>query len=279
MGTWGTSISSNDTYDDIYGEFFDLYNDGLEVSDITKKLIANNQEIINNNDDSNNFWFALAKAQWECKQLEKGILERVKNIIETGGDLEVWRQLEANEKDIKKRKIVLDKFLSDLLTERPKAKTRKKKVIRQPVYEIGTCLTFKLDSGNYGGAVVLSSDKQTGIGFNLVALTRINQVEKPKLHDFQNSEILFMNNRQVLGGHFLGWYPAKGFKKNYSELFETVDYLKINKQYDIEGNDNNNLSLSYCFDWYEIIHSSNIQFKYEESNQKGNKTIRICDLT
>lgn len=279
MGTWGTSISSNDTYEDIYGEFFDLYNDGLEVSDITKKLIANNQEIINNNDDCNNFWFVLAKAQWECKQLEKGILERVKNIIETGSDLEVWRQLEANEKDIKKRKIVLDKFLSDLLTERPKAKTRKKKVIRQPVYEIGTCLTFKLDSGNYGGAVVLSSDKQTGIGFNLVALTRINQVEKPKLHDFQNSEILFMNNRQVLGGHFLGWYPTKGFKKNYSKLFETVDYLKINKQYDIEGNDNNNLSISYCFDWYEIIHSSNIQFKYEESNQKGNKTIRICDLT
>ena len=31
MGTWGTGISSNDTFADIYDEFFDLYNDGLSV--------------------------------------------------------------------------------------------------------------------------------------------------------------------------------------------------------------------------------------------------------
>ena len=84
MGAWGTAISSNDTYADIYGEFFDLYNDGQSVEDISKKLITDNQETINEPDDSNNFWFALAKAQWECKQLDNDILERVKQIIETG---------------------------------------------------------------------------------------------------------------------------------------------------------------------------------------------------
>lgn len=71
MGAWGTAISSNDTYADIYGEFFDLYNDGLDVTEISKKLIADNQETINDKDDCNNFWFALAKAQWECKQLDE----------------------------------------------------------------------------------------------------------------------------------------------------------------------------------------------------------------
>lgn len=278
MGTWGTSISSNDTYEDIYSMFFELYNDGRAVADISNKLIADNLETINDTDDCNNFWFALAKAQWECKQLEKGILDRVKNIIETGADLEVWRQLDADEKDIKKRKIVLDKFLTDIQTERPKAKPRKKKLIRQPVYEIGACLAFKLANGNYGGAVVLSSDKQTGEGFNLVALTRINQTERPKLLDFLNSEILFMNNRQVLGGHFVGWYPAKGFKKNHVELFELIDFLAINKQFDMEGNDDNKLPISYCFDWYEIIHATNIQFKYEELNEKGEKAIRLSEI-
>ena len=64
MGTWGTAISSNDTYADIYGSFFDLYNDGLEVAEITKKIIANNQDTISDFGDSNNLWFALAKAQW-----------------------------------------------------------------------------------------------------------------------------------------------------------------------------------------------------------------------
>jgi len=82
MGAWGTAISSNDTYADIYSEFFELYNDGLDVEEISKKLIADNQETIDDTDDSNNFWFALAKAQWECKQLDNDIFARVKNVID-----------------------------------------------------------------------------------------------------------------------------------------------------------------------------------------------------
>ncbi len=63
MGTWGTAISSNDKYADIYGTFFDLYNGGLNVEEISIKLIADNQETINNEEGRNNFWFALAKAK------------------------------------------------------------------------------------------------------------------------------------------------------------------------------------------------------------------------
>lgn len=104
MGAWGTGISSNDTFADIYDEFFELYNDGLEVLEISKKLIKNNQEIINEPDDSNNFWFALAKAQWECKQLDNKVLDKAKTIIESGYDIEVWKRLDASEKDLKKEK-------------------------------------------------------------------------------------------------------------------------------------------------------------------------------
>lgn len=172
MGAWGTAISSNDIYADTYTEFFDMFNDGLNVAEISKKLIANNQEIINDTDDCNNLWFALAKAQWECKQLDKGIFDRVKKIVETGADLEVWRQLDADEKAIKKRKVIFDKFLADLQIERPKAKSRKNKIIRQPVFQKGDCLTFKLENGNYGGAVVLEAIKDSEYGYNLIATTR-----------------------------------------------------------------------------------------------------------
>lgn len=81
MGAWGAAISSNDTYADIYGEFFDLYNDGLDVDEISKKLVLDNKEIIDDTDDSNNFWFALAKAQWECKQLDKSVFDRIKKLL------------------------------------------------------------------------------------------------------------------------------------------------------------------------------------------------------
>ena len=161
MGTWGVAISSNDTYADIYSEFFDLYNDGLEVAAISVKLIRENQEIIDDLEESNNFWFALAKAQWECKQLEKDLFLRIRKIIESDNDLEVWRRLEAPEKEIKKRKDILQRFLLNLQEERPKAKARKKKIIRQPAFEKGDCLVFKLENGNYGGAVVLEAIHDT----------------------------------------------------------------------------------------------------------------------
>ncbi|WP_333853982.1 hypothetical protein [Epilithonimonas sp.] len=105
MGAWGTSISSNDSFQDVYQDFFQLYNDGLETTEITEKLIISYNEEINSNEDSNNFWFALAKAQWECQKLEPKIYKKVKEIIESDSDIVVWKELGANEKDIKKRKL------------------------------------------------------------------------------------------------------------------------------------------------------------------------------
>lgn len=155
MGAWGTAISSNDTYSDVYSTFFDLYNDGLDVVEISAMLVAANQDIISDRYASNNFWFALAKAQWESKQLDVDVLNRVKEVIESGIDLEIGRELGADKKDIEKRQVLLKKFLQDLHIERRKPKPTKAKITFDPVFEKGDCLSFKLESGNFGGAVVL----------------------------------------------------------------------------------------------------------------------------
>jgi hypothetical protein len=234
MGAWGTAISSNDTYADTYTEFFDMFNDGLNVAEISKKLIANNQEIINDTDKCNNFWLALAKAQWECKQLDKDIFDRVKKIVETGADLEVWRQIDADEKAIKKRKVILDKFLAYLQIERPKAKSRKNKIIRQTVFQKGDCLTFKLENGNYGGAVVLEAIKDSEYGYNLIATTRINQPNKPTKKDFENAEILVTNFADLKNKPLVQWYfPVR--HNNIANLIETVSNLDVQKEYDISN--------------------------------------------
>jgi hypothetical protein len=95
MGAWGTGISSNDTYADVYGQFFDLYNDGLSVSDASSKLIRENREAIETFEDAPNFWYALAKAQWECKELDSEVFDRVAQYIQTGEDMEIWSELGA----------------------------------------------------------------------------------------------------------------------------------------------------------------------------------------
>jgi hypothetical protein len=120
-------IKDNDTTSDIYVGFYELYNEGQNPTNISAKLIADNEELINDPDDCNNFWFALALAQWETKSLDLKIFDRVKIIIESNNDIEVWRSLDANEKDLAKRKIALEKFLIKLQTEKVKAKRKTKK--------------------------------------------------------------------------------------------------------------------------------------------------------
>ncbi|PCJ64292.1 MAG: hypothetical protein COA58_13120 [Bacteroidetes bacterium] len=273
MGTWGTAISSNDTYADIFGSFFELYNDGVEVSEISKKLIADNQDLINDKEDCNNFWFAIAKAQWECKELEKGLLEKIEQIIISNSDIEIWKQLDSSEKDIKKRKIVLDKFLEKLHTKKPKARKRKKKIIRKPVFEKGDCLTFKLENGNYGGAIALEAIYETEYGHNLIATTRINQVVKPSIENFENSELLILNYDNWDLKECINWYLPIRHKK-ISHLIEVVGKSNIQTEFDI-----NQSMLGHVADFeIWVIELANKQFKSEETKPKPSKSKTIKSI-
>lgn len=281
MGAWGTAISSNDTFADIYDEFFDLYNDGLEVEEISLQLIQANQEIINDPDDCNNFWFALAKAQWECKQLDSDLFQRIKNIVDTGADIEVWRQLDANEKDLKKRKIVLDKFLFDLSTEKlkPKARNKKKEPKKiQPVFEKGDCISFKLENGNYGGAFVLEAiHNETNPYPNLIAATRINKKEKPSVEDFKNSTVLVQNFAMFKDDPNIHWYsPIR--HNNIVSLIEVVGKIEVDKNYTYYVDNRTQYGSCADFDIW-IIGQSNRQFDYEKENKKSEKVITVKELT
>ncbi len=275
MGTWGTGISSNDTYADVYYQFFNLYNEGMNVREISNRLIETNQEIIHDPDDSNNFWFALAKAQWECKKLDRELFDRVKTIIETSSDLNVWLQLGATKKDIQKRKVVLEKFLSDLQTERPKAKLRKRKIIRQPAFERGDCLTFKLENGNYGGALVLEALKDSEYGFNLLVATRINQSTKPLKKDFETAEVLILNFANWDNRPVIKWYFSTQHKK-IAHLIEKVDNIE-EVLLNIDAT-NSNFSHIGDFELF-IIQAVNSQFEHEQTNQKPIIRKMVHELT
>lgn len=124
MGTWNNKIDGNDTFQDIYQNFFDLYNQGQNPADVSKQIQDDFAEMFNDYDDRNNSLFGLALAQWETKSLNPTIYKQVKEIIETGNDLEVWKGLGADEKTLKLRKVTLDKFLTQISTDREKPKRR-----------------------------------------------------------------------------------------------------------------------------------------------------------
>lgn len=275
MGTWETAINSNDTSSDIYADFFDLYNEGEKPEIIARKLIQDNQELLENPNNSNNFWLTIALALWKTKSLDEKTFNKVKEIIESEQDLECWRELGADEKDIKKRKVVLENFLEKISSEKDKAKAQKKKRIKEPIFEKGDCLTFKLSNGNYGGALVLEADEETGFGYNLIVTTKINQADKPTIKDFENSKVLVANFGNWENQPKVSWYLPDRYKKEYSELFELIGKVQVNKNYTPNGTE---IRASFSGGWQHIIEPVTSQLEYEKVNGES-KSFQLTELT
>ena len=235
MGTWGTAIKENDAFADIYSEFFDQYNDGGLPDGISKKIIETHWEILEIEREKNSLWFALGLAQWETKSLDVKILTKIEDIITSGEELAIWLELDASENDIKKRRVALEKFLQKLKSDRPKAKPRKRTKLKVPIFATGDCLCFKMANGNYGGAVVLATDFNPETAYNLVATTRINQIAKPSLNDYETSELLVCNFGSWEDKAEVTWYMPDLYFKEYSDLYEVIGRISIDMEYDVKN--------------------------------------------
>jgi hypothetical protein len=280
MGTWGTSIKSNDAFADVYSEFFELYNKGELPENISEKIKAENWEILEIEEEKHSFWFALALAQWETKSLNTKVLSTVENIITSGDDLNLWLNLGASEKDLKKRKIVLDKFLEKLKSERAKATPRKKIRLKTPVFSTGDCLCFKLGNGNYGGAVVLATDSNPERACNLIATTRIQKPSKPSIEDFESAEVLVQNFAAWQDSPDISWYSPDLYFKNYSGIYELIGNITVDIIYDPQ----NHLGEGYLFkpSWtsgWGMNDAAIWQFESEILKPKPSKTLTIKQLT
>ena len=124
MGVWNTEIKGNDTTLDIYSNFFDKYNNGGNQVFVSNEIKEEFSDYFTDYEDKNNSFFGLALAQWETKSLEPEIYKTVKQIIDNGTDLKLWKELGADEKTLSDRKSELNNFLKLISTEKPKAKRR-----------------------------------------------------------------------------------------------------------------------------------------------------------
>jgi hypothetical protein len=124
MGTWNIAINGNDTFLDVYQRFFGLYNEGQNPVDISKQIQEEYEDVFNDYDDKHPGLFGFALAQWETKSLDPVIFKQVKDIIEKGEDIEVWKEHGVDEKTLQKRQAALDKFLQKISAEKEKPKRR-----------------------------------------------------------------------------------------------------------------------------------------------------------
>lgn len=280
MGTWGTAIKNSDAFADIYNEFYELYNKGGQPNIISKQIVKGNWEMLEIEEEKHSFWFALALAQWETKSLDPEILRKVENIINSEADIKIWTDLGVDKKDIAKRKNALDKFLGKLHSEKPKAKARRKPKLKTPIFSTGDCLVFKLENGNYGGAVVIATDTNPETANNLVATTRINQENKPILKDFERTEVLILNFANWTDKTDICWYMPDLYIKDYSHIYESIGIINVDFVYDSE----NYLGEGYLFkpSWtsgWSMNENAENQFKSEELKPKPSNSITIRQIT
>ena len=276
MGVWGVELKNNDIFMDIYDEFFNLK--GGEPDVISQEIIKKNRCILGK-DEIHNLWFALALAQWETKSLSLQVLLKVEEIITSKVDLKLWEELDANEKDIKKREIILDEFLVKIKSEKDKAKPRKRPKRKKPIFSTGDCLLFKLENGNYGGAVVIATDTNPETAYNLVATTRINQEQKPTISDFEKAEVLILNYLNWDNKVEVVWYAPVLYAKNYAERYEVIGQIAVETSYDVNNYDGKGymFSPSYTLGW-TMNEIAEMQFKSELTKKKPSKRITIRQL-
>lgn len=280
MGTWGTAIKDNDAFADIYSEFYELYNKGGQPNTISKKIVADNWEILEIEEEKHSLWFALALAQWETKSLDIQVLSKVEEIISTGAELKIWFDLGTSEQDIQKRKIALDKFLEKIKSDRPRAKSRKRTKLKVPIFSTGDCLVFKMKNGNYGGAVVLATDANPETAYNLIATTRLNQISKPTLAEFEKAEVLICNFAQWQDKPDVSWYMPNLYHKDYSEIYELVGKIIIETEYDTQNYEGKGYLFkpSYTAGW-RMKDNVERQFESETIKNKPTQTLTIKQLT
>jgi len=175
---------------------------------------------------------------------------------------------------IAKRKIVLAKFLEELSTERPKAKARKKEIVRQPIFSKGDCIVFKLKNGNYGGAIILEAIRNSPYPYNLVATTTLNQLQKPTKKDFISSNVLIINFGKSDNKPLINWILPIRYK-NVAHLFEKIDTIDVEIIYDLKQ-----INYGFCGDFdIWVIDQADKQFENElSSSKKSNKSISIKSL-
>lgn len=140
MGAWGPALYSDDLACDIRDDYKMLIGDGLDSEQATAELIQEYEDSIRDRDEKGVFWFALADTQWKTGRLIKSVKEKTLEIIDSESDLERWKN---DSKNLKKRRLAIEKLKQQLLTEQPKEKRLPKVYREASKFNVGDVFSYQ----------------------------------------------------------------------------------------------------------------------------------------
>jgi hypothetical protein len=200
MGTWSAEILGNDTSFEAHESILEFYDAGGDVRSIADHIRSKFRESLSPAQDGNNVLFALALGLWELGALDDTLRAQVGELVSSGGDLEIWRELQASPTLIELRRKELASFVKRIQTPRKKPRARRRPPVQlETPFQAGTCLSFQFPDKSFGGVVVASArfTKKEG-GMSLV-LTNLKQAVRPTMDDMLHSHIPKFRWEQPLG--------------------------------------------------------------------------------
>ncbi len=198
MGAWGTGIVSDDTVRDVYDSYIDLFNRGNARENIRSDVLKAYATSLRDADEGPLVWLAIAKAQWDCCQLEAEVLAKVRGIVRDGLGLERWA--EQGQRLLERRKTALDQFLAKLESVNVRPRKPRKSIKRKSLFKPGDCLAVHLPNDVWGAILVLQHEPESEdpyketYGTNLVAALKYRGVNPPPLDEFEKREWLLLNH-------------------------------------------------------------------------------------
>lgn len=162
MAIDGVKIIDSDIAHDIYNEFMDLYDSGMEITGIID-IVGKWRDLLNDDEVEHEFFItSFALALWETGNLTEDILQDVKQCIEKRASIKMWIEENCQKEAISRQK-VLDKFLIKISVPKLNPRKRKKfKKISKYIFDINDVLTFKAEDGNYYSVILTMIDQYRG---------------------------------------------------------------------------------------------------------------------
>ncbi|MCL2563314.1 MAG: hypothetical protein FWE08_04690 [Oscillospiraceae bacterium] len=148
MGAWDSSVTGNDTAQDMKSEYQAAfyYNDvetALKKIDDYVRLIGFDESDPREWCD---YYYSLADFMWRKGILSDAVMKETLRLIDSGFGLELWE--ESGRKILEGRKKALQKFRDKITAPQPPKKKISIKLYMKPIFEIGDIITFQLQTAD-----------------------------------------------------------------------------------------------------------------------------------
>lgn len=230
MSVDGTGILESDLAHGVYNKVLDLFDSGLDYSDIENSL-GEFEEWVNDDEfDRDIYLTAKAQAYWEIGLLPNTLIKQIKSAIDDEKGMEEWK--DCSEEDYQQRKEVLKAFFTQISSPNKKPRARKVyKKIDNKLFEVGDCLLLNILREKFKGLVIDVSEYRGVCEYHVAVVT---PETKESIEGFRKGHLI---GHKILStihdGGFV--YGASFVKIDHEIIKEVRENIKVVGNLDVDS--------------------------------------------